>query len=63
MLELIDLTLQDTKGTLPQKIEVARMREVLCDFFYGENIYHTDANFLNKYFLSFGILANQKTKR
>jgi len=60
MLELLDLTLQDSKGTLGQKMEVARMREVLCDFFYGENIYHTDTDFLNKYFLAFGILANKE---
>jgi len=60
MLELLDLTLQDSKGTSGQKMEIARMREVLCDYFYGENTYHTDTEFLNKYFLAFGILANKE---
>ncbi len=60
MLELIDLTLSDTKPTLSQRKEIARMREVLCDYFYGKNEYHTDESFLTKYFLSFGLLANQE---
>lgn len=60
MLELIDLTLQDSKATNGQKMEVARMREVLCDYFYGANDYHTDAKFLDRYFLSFGMLANKE---
>jgi hypothetical protein len=60
MLELIDFTLQDAKATNGQKMEMTRMREVLCDYFYGANEYNTDAKFLDKYFLSFGMLANQE---
>ncbi|MEW6202096.1 MAG: hypothetical protein AB1546_08985 [bacterium] len=55
-LELVDLTIEDKrwKGRLK---EILRMREILCDTFFGDNIYDTSFEFLQKYFLYFGILA------
>jgi len=58
MLELLDLTIEDPrwrgKGRLK---ELLRLREVLCDLFYGDNVYNTTFEYLEKYFLYFGIAA------
>lgn len=42
MLELLDLTIEDPRwrGTGRLK-ELLRLREVLCDLFYGDNVYNT----------------------
>ena len=55
-LELMDLTLAcpSNRGRLR---EVARAREVLVDFLLGENEYGSSADFLRRYFLSFGMAA------
>jgi len=59
--ELFDLTLNDAKyKSAPSKLkEVARAREVVADFFYGDNEYKTDSDFLNKYFYYFGVAARK----
>lgn len=57
-LELLDLTLADERWRHRLK-ELARAREVLCDYFYGENMYNSFDVSLKKYFLSFGIAANK----
>lgn len=57
-LELIDLTVSDVRHKHRLK-EILRTREVLCDLFYGENIYHISYPELQKYFLEFGILARR----
>ena len=56
-LELFDLSLADARWNLPKLKEIARAREVVCDYFFNGNDYNTSAEFLNKYFLQFGILA------
>lgn len=58
-LELIDLTIQDPKNSTRLK-EVCRTREVLCDYFYCDNIYKSTGESLNKYFLPYGEVANRK---
>lgn len=55
-LELFDLTLADSKNKGRLK-EVARARELLVDYFYGENIYHTTDESWQKYFYSFNCAA------
>ena len=55
-LELVDLTLADQRWNGRQK-EIARTREVLCDHFFGENIYGTTGEELQRYFLGFGFFA------
>lgn len=54
-LELIDLTLADSK--LKHKKELARVREFLCDAIYGENQYNTSLKDLNNYFFWFAVAA------
>ncbi len=55
-LELFDLTLSDKRWKNRAK-EIARMREIVCDFFYGGNKYRTNAVSLDKYFTYFAIAA------
>lgn len=55
-LELIDLTLADPKNKGRLK-EVARMREVLVDYFYYENIYGSSDELWQKYFYGFNYAA------
>jgi len=55
-LELVDLTIADPKHQGRLK-EVCRAREVVCDFFLGDNTYHSTAASLDRYFLQFATLA------
>lgn len=55
-LELIDLTIADTKNAGRLK-EILRMREFLVDYFAGENIYLSDNKFWENYFYSFNYAA------
>ena len=60
-LELLDLTLTDPrwpkiKGRLK---EVARVREIVCDLFFGENQYNETAEKLMKYFDEFALAARK----
>ncbi|MBU2603165.1 MAG: hypothetical protein KKA32_13520 [Actinobacteria bacterium] len=53
-LELLDLTIADPKhrGRLR---ELTRLREVLLDYFLGENQYGSTADSWRRYFLAFGM--------
>lgn len=55
-LELFDLTLSDKRWKNRAK-EISRMREVVCDFFYCDNKYHSNLSSLDNYFLHFAISA------
>lgn len=55
-LELLDFTLADDKNKERLK-EVARVREVLVDFFYYDNDYQTTDEAIEKYFYNFNYLA------
>ncbi|MBI4975377.1 hypothetical protein HZC20_01750 [Candidatus Peregrinibacteria bacterium] len=55
-LELIDLTLSDPRWKKGYK-EIARVREVLCDIFFGKNQYDTSIEALDNYFFQFGLAA------
>jgi hypothetical protein len=57
-LELIDLTLADPKLAGRRK-EICRVREVVCDFFYGDNEYHSTAESLDKYFRPYALAARR----
>lgn len=52
-LELFDLTIN---ANLKRSKEIARAREVYCDYFF-ENIYQTSAESWDKYFLPYNYLA------
>lgn len=57
-LELFDLTLDDPKLRTRLR-EVARAREVFADFFFGENIFGSTGDSLQKYFTDFAIAARR----
>lgn len=58
-LELFDLTIADNRWRFRLK-EIVRMREVICDYFYGDNYYQSTAESLEKYFLQFAIALRRK---
>lgn len=53
-LELFDLTLSDERWKNRAK-EIARMREIVCDFFYGGNQYRSSSISLDNYFFHFAL--------
>ncbi|HLC76005.1 MAG TPA: hypothetical protein VJB82_02710 [Candidatus Peribacterales bacterium] len=58
MLELFDLTIADKKNRLRLR-ELCRAREVLCDYFVGDNDYHSTDESLDRYFLQFAIASKR----
>lgn len=58
-LELLDLTLACPANRFRLR-EVARTREILVDFFSGENEYGTSGESLRRYFLQFGVAARRR---
>lgn len=48
-LELIDLTTEAQRGKHSLK-EFVRLREVVCDYYLGENEWNTDGESLQRYF-------------
>jgi len=58
-LELFDLTLDDRRWNVHRLREIARAREVTCDFLAGENEYRSTAASLDAYFLQFAMAARR----
>ena len=58
-LELLDLTIAD-KRWQPRLKELARLREVVCDFFQEKPSYKTELASLERYFLNFAIFWRDK---
>jgi hypothetical protein len=58
-LELLDLTIQDTRWANRLR-EITRAREILCDAFTGGKTYQSTLEDINKYFFSFALLASIK---
>jgi len=58
-LELIDFTIDDKKNKNSLK-EILRVREVLADYFMGENIYCSTDKSWEKYFYYFNLAARNK---
>ena len=56
-LELFDLTLTDERWRGPRRREIARAREVVCDFLVGDNEYASTAASLDAYFLPYAVAA------
>lgn len=56
-LELLDFTVQSMVLEHRSAKELLRMREVLCDYLYGDNQYGSSSESLNKYFEPFSIKA------
>jgi len=57
-LELIDLTLEGL-NEYPKLKELARVREALVDYFYGDNEYNSSAEAWEKYFYYFNYAARR----
>lgn len=55
-LELFDLTIADPKNRLRLR-EITRAREVVVDYFFGDNIYGSSDENLEKYFYNFNYAA------
>jgi len=55
-LELLDLTIEDPKNKNKLK-ELCRLREVLVDYFYFDNIYGSSDEKWNNYFYAFNYAA------
>jgi hypothetical protein len=55
-LELFDLTLADNRWR-GRRREIARAREIVCDFLMGKNAYGSSAESLDGYFLRFAVAA------
>jgi len=58
-LELIDMTIADPKLTSSWRKELCRLREAICDHFYGEDMYGITDEYINKYFLDFALAARR----
>jgi len=58
-LELFDLTLADPRWRGARVREIARAREVTCDFLVGANDYGSTAESLDAYFLQFAFAARR----
>ena len=58
-LELFDLTIKDSRWRQRLK-EICRMREVVCDYFFGDNNYYSTPEFLKRYFFYFALAARLK---
>ncbi len=57
-LELMDLTLADAR-LQGRRRELCRAREVVCDYFVGDNVYRSTPEFLDRYFLAFAKAARR----
>jgi hypothetical protein len=58
-LELIDFSIDDPKNKNSLK-EILRVRELLVDYFCGDNIYHSTDRGWEKYFYYFNLAARNK---
>jgi len=58
-LELFELTLADNRWVGHRRREIARAREISCDFLVGDNEYRSTAGSLDDYFLQFALAARR----
>ena len=61
-LDLIDLTIADPrmKG---RRREICRVREIVCDFFVGDNVYRSTPESLDRYFIPYAKAARREHQR
>ncbi len=53
------MTLADDRRTGPQLREIARMREVVCDYLDGDNVYGSTPEWIEGYFTQFALAARR----
>jgi len=59
-LDLIDMTIADPRLRGRRK-EICRVREIVCDYFVGENIYRSTPESLDRYFMPYAKAARRKS--
>ena len=57
MLQQMNYTIADPKNRGSQLREIVRMREILTDYFLGDNEYKSTPEFLQKYFDDFALAS------
>ena len=60
-LELIDLTLKDTKNREGLR-EITRIREFIIDYFLGSNQYGSSDAFWKRYFMAYTVASGKNRK-
>jgi len=60
-LELLSLTINDSKNKKGCLKELCRLYEILGDYFIGDNEYNSSDDFFEKYFLAFNFAARLKS--
>lgn len=58
-LDLLDLTISDKRWYGPKLKELCRLREVLCDSYFGGKLYNTPLEYFQKYFFQFALAASK----
>ena len=56
-LELLYFTIEDPKNRGPRRCELVRLREVLLDYFHGDNEYKSTDKAWQQYFYNFAYAA------
>jgi len=56
-LELFDFTISDPRWIKNRLKEICRSREVVVDYFYGDNEYNSSPQSLEKYFFYYALVA------
>jgi hypothetical protein len=59
-LDLIDMTIADPRLRGRRK-ELCRVREVVCDYFVGENLYKSTPESLDRYFMPYAQAARRRS--
>ena len=59
-LDLIDMTIADPR-LRGRRREICRLREIVCDYFVGENIYRSTPESLDRYFMPYAKAARRKS--
>ena len=57
-LDLIDLTIADPRLRGRRK-EICRVREIVCDYFVGENVHRSTPESLDRYFMPYARAARR----
>ncbi|RKX93222.1 MAG: hypothetical protein DRP84_08765, partial [Spirochaetes bacterium] len=61
-LELVDFTISDSRNKKGGRLkELCRLREVLADYFFGNNQYNSSEDSWHKYFFAFTWAVRRKT--
>ena len=55
-LELFDFTIESNIKNHARLTEILKARDEFCDYFFGDNTYHTDPNKMQKYYDGFAMI-------